>query len=231
MRRSCKACLHERRAEIDQAIREGIAYRIIAEGFDLGLATISRHKDHMEQPGTAAEQDGTRRNAPEADVTESYTEQRVAAAEQPAEQSGTERDKAEQPAGHDNTGQAVLTGVIETLRGEIAAQRETLNRLLQDHAKERERADLIIMQLRQDVKQLNDKIMLLTEGKKEQAEPPDLTTEQAKTEQAEIPGKAAESPEGTTKQAAIMEQYRFTVGDRVYLMKEDIKRILQKKIF
>ncbi len=136
MRRSCKACLHERRAEIDQAIREGIAYRIIAEGFDLGLATISRHKDHMEQPGTAAEQDGTRRNAPEADVTESYTEQRVAAAEQPAEQSGTERDKAEQPAGHDNTGQAVLTGVIETLRGEIAAQRETLNRLLQDQAKE-----------------------------------------------------------------------------------------------
>jgi len=217
MRRSCKACLHERRAEIDQAIREGIAYRIIAEGFDLGLATISRHKDHMEQPGTAAEQDGTRRNAPEADVTESYTEQRVAAAEQPAEQSGTERDKAEQPAGHDNTGQAVLTGVIETLRGEIAAQRETLNRLLQDHAKERERADLIIMQLRQDVKQLNDKIMLLTEGKKEQAEPPDLTTEQAKTEQPETPGKA--------------EEYRFTVGDRVYFLKEDIKRILNKRIF
>ena len=223
MRRSCKACLNERRAEIDQAIREGIAYRIIAEGFDLGLATISRHKDHMEQPGTAAEQDGTRRNAPEADVTESYTEQRVAAAEQPAEQSGTERDKAEQPAGHDNTGQAVLTGVIETLRGEIAAQRETLNRLLQDHAKERERADIIIMGLREDMKVLNGRILALTEGKKEKAEPPE-TRDQEKPKQ-DTPG----PPDKPEEQKP--EEYNFTFGDRVYFLKEDIKRILNKKIF
>jgi len=110
------------------------------------------------------------------------------------------------------------------LQVEISAQRETLNRLLQDHAKERERADLIIMQLRGDVKQLNDKIMLLTEGGKEQAEPPDLTTKQVKTEQ---PGPEAVA----TKQAARAEEYRFTVGDRFYFLKQDIKRILNKKIF
>ncbi len=119
--------------------------------------------------------------------------------------------------GRDTTGQEVLRGVIDTLQAEIAAQRETLNRLLQDHAKERERADTIIMQLRGDVKLLNDKIMLLAEGPKEQAEPPEETTKQVKTEQPETPGKA--------------EEYRFTVGDRVYFLKEDIKRILNKRIF
>jgi hypothetical protein len=135
----------------------------------------------------------------------------------------TAEQKRETPE-KDTGSHEVFRGVIDTLQVEISAQRETLNRLLQDHAKERERADLIIMQLRGDVKQLNDKIMLLTEGGKEQAEPPDLTTKQVKTEQ---PGPEAVA----TKQAARAEEYRFTVGDRFYFLKQDIKRILNKKIF
>ena len=56
MSQNCKACTHERRAEIDQAILEGLPLRLIAEGFGLGLATIWRHKRHLERPGTEAEQ-------------------------------------------------------------------------------------------------------------------------------------------------------------------------------
>ena len=128
MRQTCKACLHERRAEIDQAIREGIAYRIIAEGFDLGIATIWRHKRHLEQGGTVAEhqaeQSGTERNKTE----ESHKQQGVTPAEQQAEQNGTRGNKAEQTGGQDNTGQEVFRGVIDTLRSELQGQRETLNR-------------------------------------------------------------------------------------------------------
>ena len=135
----------------------------------------------------------------------------------------TAEQKRETPE-KDTGSHEVFRGVIDTLQVEISAQRETLNRLLQDHAKERERADLIIMQLRGDVKLLNDKIMLLAEGPKEQAEPPEETTKQVKTEQ---PGPEAVA----TKQAARAEEYRFTVGDRFYFLKQDIKRILNKKIF
>jgi len=60
-------------------------------------------------------------------------------------------------------------------------------------------------------------LFLLTEGEQKQGKPPEETTKQVKTEQPETPGKA--------------EEYRFTVGDRVYFLKEDIKRILNKRIF
>jgi len=96
MRQTCKACLHERRAEIDQAIKEGIPYRTIAERFGLGIATIWRHKRHLEQGGTVAEhqaeQSGTERNKTE----ESHKQQGVTPAEQQAEQNGTRGNKAEQ---------------------------------------------------------------------------------------------------------------------------------------
>jgi len=209
MSQDCKACIHERRAEIDQAIRQGLPLRSIAEGFGLGLATVWRHKRHLEQPGTEAEQQ----------------------AEQQAEQGGTQREKAsgtrwnkaEQPAGQDNTGQAVLIGVIDTLRSELERQGETLKQMLQDYAKEREerarereRADIIIMGLREDVKNLNNKIFLLTEGKQDPGEPPEKQ-DQEKPKQ-DTPG----PPEP---------EYKFTFADRLWLLGQDIKRVLNKRIF
>lgn len=116
-------------------------------------------------------------------------------------------------SGQDTSGQAVLSGVIETLQREIRRQGETIDRLIEKEREERLRADTIIGTLTRDVKQLNDRLFLLTEGKKEQAEPPEETTKQGKTEQ---PGP---------------EEYRFTFGDRVYLLKQDIKKILNKRIF
>jgi len=104
--------------------------------------------------------------------------------------------------------------MFTTLNRELEAQRDTLNRVLQDHAKERERADTIIMRLREDVKGLNDKLFLLTEGKKEEPG----------KEGADIQGKPPDTP-GTP------EDIRFTFGDRLWFLKEDIKRILHKKIF
>jgi len=228
MSQNCKACSHSQRAEIDQAIIEGIPYRLIAEVFDLGLATIWRHKRHLERPGTVAEQQAEqaehKRNKTEAD----FGGRGFTVAEQQAEQSGTERNKAEQPAGQDNTGQAVI---IEALQSRIESQERTLERqgdtirqMLEDYgkerdnrAKERERADIIIMGLREDIKVLNGRVLALTEGKREQGKPPDTET----------PGKPAEPPEDTGKP----EEIRFTWTDKVYFLLEDIKRILNKKIF
>lgn len=109
-----------------------------------------------------------------------------------------------------------MTGVIETLRKELERQGDTIKQMLQDHAKERERADTIIMSLKGDVKQLNDRLFLLTEGKQDRAEPPE-EQDQEKPKQD-----TPETPE---------QEYKFTFGDRVYLIGQDIKRILNKKIF
>ncbi len=114
--------------------------------------------------------------------------------------------------GQDTTGQAVLTSVIETLRGEIERQGETINSLILSHKEERQRSDTLIAMLRGDVKALNDKLFLLTEGKQDRAEPPEMRDKEKPPEKKP-------------------EEIRFTFGDRVYLMKEDIKRILNKKIF
>ena len=134
----------------------------------------------------------------------------------------TAEQKRETPE-KDTGSHEVFRGVIDTLQVEISAQRETLNRLLQDHAKERERADIIIMGLREDMKVLNGRILALTEGKKEKAEPPE-TRDQEKPKQ-DTPG----PPDKPEEQKP--EEYNFTFGDRVYFLKEDIKRILNKKIF
>ena len=231
MSQDCKACTHERRAEIDQAIRQGLPLRSIAEGFGLGLATVWRHKRHLERPGTEAEQqaeqNGTQAEQSRNKTEQGYTQRGFTVAEQeteqPAEQGGTGRNKAEQPAGQDNTGQAVLIGVIDTLRSELERQGETLKQMLQDHSKEREekarereRADIIIMGLREDVKNLNNKIFLLTEGKQDQGEPPEKQ-DQEKPKQ-DTPG----PPEP---------EYKFTFGDRLWLLGQDIKRVLNKRIF
>jgi hypothetical protein len=110
----------------------------------------------------------------------------------------------------------LLTQMLNTLSREVEGTRDTLNRVLQDHAEERKRADTIIMQLRNDIQGLNDKLFLLTEGKKE---------EPGKEEAgADIQGKPPDTP-GTP------EDIRFTFGDRLWFLKEDIKRILHKKIF
>jgi hypothetical protein len=98
----------------------------------------------------------------------------------------------------------------------LRRQGETLKQILQDHAKERERADIIIMGLREDMKVLNGRILALTEGKKEQAEPPEMR-DQEKPKQ--------DTPEGPEQ------EYKFTFGDRLWLFKEDVKRVLNKKIF
>jgi DNA-binding MarR family transcriptional regulator len=121
------------------------------------------------------------------------------------------REKTQQGnSGQDISGQAVLSGVIETLRGEIERQGDTIKQILQDHAKERERTDIIIMQLRADI------MKLLPEGKQEQGKPPeDKDQEKAKQD-------TPEKPE---------QEYKFTFGDRLWLFKEDVKRVLNKKIF
>jgi len=236
MSQNCKACTHERRAEIDQAILEGLPLRSIAEGFGLGLATIWRHKRHLERPGTEAEQQaeqaGTQAEQSRSEPEQAYTEPRVTVAEQqekqPAEQGGTERNTEKQPAGADTTGQAVFIGVIDTLRSELARQGETLKQMLQDYAKEREerarereRADTIIMSLKQDVSELNNRLFLLAEGKQEQGKPPE------EQDQEQPKQDTTEPPEDTGKP----EQYRFTWTDRVYFLLEDLKRILNKRIF
>lgn len=107
----------------------------------------------------------------------------------------------------------LLTQMFNTLTKELEAGRETLNQVLQDNAKERERTAVIIMQLRGDIRTLNDK--LLTAGKGEPG------TEKP---EAQEPGK--EEPPESPK-----EDIRFTFGDRIFFLKEDIKRVLHKKIF
>ena len=120
-------------------------------------------------------------------------------------------------ARQDTSGQAVLSGVIETLQREIERQGDTIKQMLQDHAKERERTDIIIMQLRADI------MKLLPEGKQEQGKSPEeQEQEKPKQDTPEPPGK----PEGQKP-----EEYNFTFGDRLWLFKEDVKRILNKKIF
>jgi hypothetical protein len=112
--------------------------------------------------------------------------------------------------------QDILSGVINTLRGEIERQGDVIKQVLQDtakereaYAKERERNDIILMQLRAD-------IMKLLPEKKEQAEPPEEQKDQEKPKQ--------DTPEKP-------EEYKFTFADKMYFLKEDIKRILNKKIF
>ncbi|MDX9798296.1 MAG: MerR family transcriptional regulator [Bacteroidales bacterium] len=121
----------------------------------------------------------------------------------------------------DTSGQAVLSGVIETLQREIERQGDTLKQILQDHAKERERTDIIIMQLRADI------MKLLPEGKQEQGKSPE------KQEQEKPPEKPKQdTPEPPDKpEGQKPEEYNFTFGDRLWLFKEDVKRILNKKIF
>ncbi len=134
----------------------------------------------------------------------------------------TAEQKRETPE-KDTGSHEVFRGVIDTLQVEISAQRETLNRFLQDHAKERERADTIIMSLKGDITELNNRLFLLTEGKKEQTEPPEDTgQEKPKQETPESPDKPEEQKP---------EECQFTFGDRLWLFKEDVKRILNKKIF
>jgi len=117
----------------------------------------------------------------------------------------------------DTSGQAVLSGVIETLQREIERQGDTLKQILQDHAKERERTDIIIMQLRADI------MKLLPEGKQEQDKPTE------KQEQEKPKQDTPESPDKPEEQKP--EEYQFTFWDRLWLLKEDVKRILNKKIF
>ena len=122
-----------------------------------------------------------------------------------------------------NTLSRDLEAQRDTLNRELEGQRETLNRMLQDHAKERERADTIIMSLKGDITELNNRLFLLTEGKKEQTEPPEDTgQEKPKQETPESPDKPEEQKP---------EECQFTFGDRLWLFKEDVKRILNKKIF
>jgi|LSQX01.1.fsa_nt_gb DNA-binding transcriptional MerR regulator len=121
----------------------------------------------------------------------------------------------------DTSGQAVLSGVIETLQREIERQGDTLNQILQDHAKERERTDIIIMQLRADI------MKLLPEGKQEQGKPPE---EQDQEKPPEKPKQdTPEPPDKSGEQKP--EEYKFTFGDRIWLFKEDVRRILNKRIF
>ena len=109
----------------------------------------------------------------------------------------------------------LLTQMFNTLTRELEAQRETLNRVLQDHAKEREkhaeereRADILILRLREDIRGLNEKVFLLTEGKKEE------------------PGN--EGPGTVDKPPDTPEDIRFTFSDRLWLWKEDVKRFLNR---
>jgi hypothetical protein len=44
----CSVCSHPDRAEIDQAILEGLAFRIIAQRFDLHPSAVCRHKKHIQ---------------------------------------------------------------------------------------------------------------------------------------------------------------------------------------
>jgi hypothetical protein len=46
---NCRGCVHAKRAEIDQAIIAGTAYRIISQTYGLSLGAISRHKEHVKQ--------------------------------------------------------------------------------------------------------------------------------------------------------------------------------------
>jgi len=116
----------------------------------------------------------------------------------------------------------IFNTVITTLNKELEAQRDTLNRILQDHAKERERADILIMQLRGDVKGLNEKLFLLTEGKQQEKETPPETPGEVVDKQAQ-----EKAPETQEKQ----EEITFTFSERVWLLGQDLKRILNKKIF
>ena len=105
--------------------------------------------------------------------------------------------------------------IIDTLRREIERQGETLRQILQDHAKERERADTIIMGLRNDMHLLNERIFLLTEGKEQEPETPPETPGQVVDETLQE-NPRQETPPGDS------EYMRVTVFERLWLWKQGI---------
>lgn len=129
---------------------------------------------------------------------------------------GEEKQDREKAPGTEAGNPEMFTQMFNTLSRELEGQRDTLHRVLQDHAEERKRADTLIAMLRGDVKNLNDKLFLLTEGEKEQ--PPETTPEKPSQDKTpETPGKP--------------EDIKFTFADRLWFIGQDIKRILNKKIF
>lgn len=48
MPRKCTLCNHPQRAEIERAITEGVSFRVVSERFRISIASISRHKAHIE---------------------------------------------------------------------------------------------------------------------------------------------------------------------------------------
>jgi hypothetical protein len=47
MPRTCTICRHPKRAEINQALVAGVAFRIIAKHFETSWQAVRRHKDHL----------------------------------------------------------------------------------------------------------------------------------------------------------------------------------------
>lgn len=47
MGRPCKICVHPKREEIETKIIDEVPYRMISEEYGMGIASVSRHKDHM----------------------------------------------------------------------------------------------------------------------------------------------------------------------------------------
>jgi len=164
-----------------------MTYREASRKYNLSKSSIARHAHHLKQVGQAAGQAG-----------------------QKAGQSGTDKRKtlagqAGHVPGQDNTSQAVLTSVIETLRQEIERQGDTIKQMLQDHAEERKRTDTIIMQLRADI------MRLLPAGKAAPGNAPEVQ-DQGKTETGPA-------------------EYKFTLSDRLWLFWQDVKKVLNKRLW
>ena len=48
MSKTCAACRHPRRAQLDEALRSGIPYRELTERFGISKSALSRHRaDHL----------------------------------------------------------------------------------------------------------------------------------------------------------------------------------------